>query len=67
MPLFTICNISLSSKYPTDHLLYDFENAYFEWKQKHCVFVHVSLMSCCPLPLFQNRAVPLQLVPQILC
>ncbi len=39
MPLFTICNVSLwcpqtvsvnfSSKYPTDHLLYDFENAYF--------------------------------------
>ncbi len=29
---------SFSSKYPTDHLLYHFENAYFEWKQKHAVF-----------------------------
>ncbi len=28
-----------SSKYPTDHLLYHFENVNFEWK----LFVHVSL------------------------
>ncbi len=35
--------LSFSSKYPTDHVLYNFENAYFEWKQKHAVFVHVSL------------------------
>ncbi len=48
--LFTTCNInprmcllSFSSKYPTDNLLHHFENAYFEWKQKHVVFMHVSL------------------------
>ncbi len=29
--------------YPADHLLYYFENAYFEWKQKHTVLGHVSL------------------------
>ncbi len=34
---------SFSSKYPTDHLLHRFENAYFELKQKHNVFEHVSL------------------------
>ncbi len=28
---------------PTDHLLYHFENGYFEWKQKHAIFLHVSL------------------------
>ncbi len=48
MSLFTICNISLwgpqnvsvkfQLKVPTDHLLYYFENAYFEWKQKHTDF-----------------------------
>ncbi len=48
MPLFTICNISrrcpqnvpwsFRSKYPTDHLLYHFENA-----EKHAVFMHVTL------------------------
>ncbi len=53
MPLFTRCNISLrfphnvsvkfQLKKPTDHLFYHFENAYFEWKQKQAVFVHVSL------------------------
>ncbi len=55
MPLFTIYNISpetyvprmrqwgFSSKYPTYHLLYHFENVNFEWKQKPAVFVHVSL------------------------
>ncbi len=32
-----------SSKYPTDNLLYHFENAYFDWKQKHAVFAHASL------------------------
>ncbi len=31
------------SKYPTDNFLYHFENAYISWKQKHTVFVHVSL------------------------
>ncbi len=38
-----MCLWSFSSKYPTDHLLYHFENAYFEWKQEDAVFVHVSL------------------------
>ncbi len=38
-----MCLWSFSSKYPTDHLLYHFENAYFEWKQKQAVFMHVSL------------------------
>ncbi len=57
MPLFTIFNISsgvlgmclliVSSK---DHLLYHFENAHFEWKQKHAVFVHVSLNTNEQLP-----------------
>ncbi len=36
-------SVNFSSKHPTDLLLYHFENAYFEWKQKHAVFVHVSL------------------------
>ncbi len=50
---FTICNISprclqnvsvkFQLKYPTDHLLYHFENACFGWKQKRSVSVHVSL------------------------
>ena len=51
MPLFTrcymcvprMCLLSFSSKYTTDNLLYHFENAYFEKKQKHAVFVHISL------------------------
>ncbi len=38
-----MCLWNFNSKYPTDHLLYHFENAYFEWKQKNAVFVHVSL------------------------
>ncbi len=25
----------------SDHSLYNFENAYFEWKQKHAVLVHI--------------------------
>ncbi len=29
-----MCLWSFSSKYPTDNLLHNFENAYFEWKQK---------------------------------
>ncbi len=32
----------LPPKYPTDDLLYHVVNAYFEWSQKHAVFVHVS-------------------------
>ncbi len=46
MSLFTICNISLwcpqnvsevsAQNTLKDHLLYNFENAYFEWKQNHC-------------------------------
>ncbi len=55
MPLFTRFNISLrcpqnvSVKFQLkishiyDNLWCHFENAYFEWKQKHAVFVHVSL------------------------
>ncbi len=35
--------VKFQFKYPTDHLLFHFEHAYFEWKQKHTVFVHVSL------------------------
>ncbi len=38
-----VCLWSFSWKYPTDNLLYHFENAYFEWKQKRAVFMHVSL------------------------
>ncbi len=33
---------SFSSKYPTDNLLDHFENAYFEGKRKHVVYMHVS-------------------------
>ncbi len=50
---FTRCNESLRCpknvsvkfqlKFLTEHLLYHLENAYFEWKHKHNVFVHVSL------------------------
>ncbi len=66
MPLFAICNISLRCpqnvsvmfqlKYPTDHLLYHFVKAYFELKQKHAVFVHVSLNAnelLLPAPFFR--------------
>ncbi len=38
-----MCLWSFSSKYPTDHLLHHFKKAYFEWKQKRAVLVHVSL------------------------
>ncbi len=38
-----VCLWSFSWKYPTDNLLYHFENAYFEWKQKRAIFMHVSL------------------------
>ncbi len=37
-----MCLWNFCSKYPTGHLLSHFENACFEWKQKRCVFVHVS-------------------------
>ncbi len=54
MPLFTIYNISLRCpqnvsvkfhlKMPhRSFIISFFENAYFEWKQKHAIFVHVSL------------------------
>ncbi len=33
-----MCLLSISSTYLTDHLLYHFENAYFEWKQKNSDF-----------------------------
>ncbi len=56
MPLFTGCNINLRCPQnvsvmfqlkipPIDHLLYHFENAHFEWKQKHAVLVYVSLIA----------------------
>ncbi len=32
-------SVKFQLKNPTDHLLYQFENDYFEWKQKHAVFV----------------------------
>ncbi len=33
----------MSPEYPTDQLLYPFENVYFEWKQKHaCVYVSLN-------------------------
>ncbi len=38
-----MCLLSFISKYPTDHLLHHFENAYFEWKRKLTVFMHVTL------------------------
>ncbi len=64
-----MCLWSFSSKYPTKHLLYHFEYAYFEWKQKRCF--RACLFKCkwaaAPHPLFQNRVVPLQLIHQILC
>ncbi len=65
MPLFTRCNISLrcpqnvSLKFQLKiphYLLYHFENAYFEWKQKHAVFMHVSLNAnelLLPAPFFR--------------
>ncbi len=70
-----MCLWSFSSKYPTDHLLYDLENAYFEWKQKQAVFVYVSLNAnelLLPAPFSRIaagiKAAPLlQLVYQILC
>ncbi len=49
-----MCLWRFSSKYPTDHLLWYLENAYF-WMEAEKQF------------FLQNRAVPLQLVPQILC
>ncbi len=39
-----VCEVS-AQNIPTDHLLYNFEKAYFECKQKRAVFVHVSLNS----------------------
>ncbi len=75
MPLFTRCNISprcsqnvsvkFQLKIPHRSLLYNFENAYFEWKQKHAVSVHVSLNAnelLLPAPF--SRIV---LIPQIPC
>ncbi len=47
-------SVAFSSKYPTG------ENAYFEWKQKRTVFLHLYLNAKKPAatpPLFQNRAV----------
>ncbi len=38
-----MCLCSFSSKYLTDNCIYHVEYAYFEWKQKFAVFVHVSL------------------------
>ncbi len=59
-----ICLWSFSSKYLAYHILYHFENAYFEWKQTPCCF-HACLFKCkwaaAPRPLFQKRAVFLQL------
>ncbi len=57
---------SYSSNYPTDPLLFNFENVNFEWNQERavlslCTYLQMQ-MSCCSPPLFQNRAVPLQLV-----
>ncbi len=77
MPLFTIRNLSLRCprnvsvkfqfKIPHRSVLYNFENAYFEWKQEKAVFLHVSLnANDLLLPLFQNRAVPLQLAKKYL-
>ncbi len=37
-----MCPWSFSSNYPTDPFLYNFENVYFERKER-AVFVHVSL------------------------
>ncbi len=68
MPLFTICNISLRCphnvsvtfqlKIPHRSLLYHFENAYFEWKQKHAVLVlmimFITLKSCVLNPISLN-------------
>ncbi len=36
-------SLKFQFKIPPDHLLYHFENAYFVRKQKHAVFMHVSL------------------------
>ncbi len=51
MPFFIICNTSRVSPecvrevsaQNTPRIIYHFENAYFEWKQKHAVLEHVSL------------------------
>ncbi len=53
MPFFTICNIRLwrlqnvyvkfKHKIPHRSFIISFWNAYFEWKQKRAVLVHVSL------------------------
>ncbi len=60
-----MCQWSFSLKYPTDHLLYNLENVYFEWKQEHGCF-RACLFKCkwadAPRPLFQDRTMPLQLV-----
>ncbi len=64
-----MCLLSFSSKYPTDHLFYHFENAYFEWERKQAVLVHVSLNAnelLLPAP-FSRIELPLQFGPQILC
>ncbi len=36
-------SVKLQLKIPHRSLIYHFENDYFEWKQKHAVFVHFSL------------------------
>ncbi len=36
----SVCDVSAQN---TPQILYHFENAYIEWKQKQAVFVHVSL------------------------
>ncbi len=52
MPFFIICNTSrvslecireVSAQNTPRIIYYNFENAYFEWKQKHAVLEHVSL------------------------
>ncbi len=36
----SVCDVSAQN---TPQILYNFENAYIEWKQKQAVFVYVSL------------------------
>ncbi len=55
---------------PTDHLLYHFENGYFEWKQKHANFFfkrdpimlfHFLNFSKCVVCMFGHKKFPLNI------
>ncbi len=38
-----VCEVSAQKLKISPQILYHFENDYFEWKQKHAIFMHVPL------------------------